>query len=233
MPHLDRLLYVDDSGHSASGLAVYGWVEFAPDRWAGVLKQWLDTRKMLWREFRIPVVKELHTTDYVNGRGRISTKVPDRHVHNGVEYWKDFGREVAVECLDTLRCAEGLSVGSVFRRAEPHDIAATKQQLYADLINQLERELVRTDSLALVFMDGDGSDTSYRSTHRGLPLSARRVVEDAVHLDSKMSQLVQMADLVAWSAYAAVERVPEMEFAWHWYENNLAERDPHRAPREI
>jgi hypothetical protein len=47
---LDRLIYIDDSGHPASGLVVYGWIEFSPDRWASVLKTWLETRKRLWRE---------------------------------------------------------------------------------------------------------------------------------------------------------------------------------------
>lgn len=233
MPNLDRLIYIDDSGHPSSGLVTYGWIELRPDRWAGVLKSWLDTRKRLWREFGIPVSRELHTTDYVNGRGRISKRIPERHIHNGVEYWKDFGREVAGECLETLRCSEGLSVGSVYRIGDPADFAATKQQLYASLVDRFERELAETDSLGLVFMDGDGSDTSYRSTHRGLPLGERRVIEDAVHLDSRSSQLVQMADLVAWSAYTAVEQAPRAEFAWEWYSRHLAERDPLRGPQEL
>lgn len=230
---LDRLIYIDDSGHPASGLVVYGWVEFRPDHWASVLKSWLDMRKRLWREFGIAVTRELHTTQYVNGRGRISKAVPDRHVHRGVEYWKDFGREVAAECLATLRSTEGLVVGAVWRRAEPADIAATRRATYAALVANLERELQAKRSLAMVFMDGDGSDASYRSTHRSLRLSDRRVIEDAIHLDSRSSQLTQMADLVAWSANAHVDRVPGNEFAWQWYSDYLAERDPHRAPREI
>lgn len=233
VPHLNRLIYVDDSGHPQSGLVTYGWIEFSPDRWADVLARWLDTRKRLWREFGVPVTQELHTTAYVNGRGRISKQIPDRHRHEGVEYWKDFGREVAGECLETLRCSEGLTVGSVYRQGKPEHFATTKQQLYASLIERFENELANSDSLALVFMDGDGTDTSYRSTHRGLPLKVRRVVEDAIHLDSRSSQLVQMADLVAWSAYVSVERHPPAEFAWDWYTDHLAERDPQRKPIEI
>lgn len=230
---LDRLIYVDDSGHPKSGLVVYGWIEFRPDRWSDVLRSWLDTRKRLWREFSIPVVTELHATAYVNGRGRISTQIPDRHVHNGVEYWKDFGREVAVECLETLRCTEGLTVGAVWRRSPPDQLARTRQETYAGLIQRFEQELAGSGSLAMVFMDGDGSDSSYRSTHRGLKLAARRVIEDAVHIDSRVSQLVQMADLVAWSANAHIDRHPGNEFAWEWYSTHLAERDPHRQPQEI
>jgi len=232
-PNLDRLIYVDDSGHSRTGLVVYGWVEFRPDRWSGVLRSWLDTRKRLWREFSIPVTRELHATEYVNGRGRISKRIPDRHVHNHVEHWKDFGREVAVECLETLRCTENLTVGAVWRRGAPEDIARTRQQAYSALIQRLEFELAGTDSLAMVFMDGDGTDSSYRSTHRNLKLADRRVVEDAIHIDSRASQLVQMADLVAWSANVHVDRHAGNEFAWEWYSHHLAERDPRRMPEEI
>lgn len=227
------MIYVDDSGHPPSGLVVYGWIEFPPDRWADVLRSWLDTRKRLWREFGIPVVEELHTTAYVNGRGRISKRIPDRHVYAGVEYWKDFGREVALECLQTLRSTEGLRVGAVWRRGDPQRLARIRQETYAALVTRFERELTQDESLALVFMDGDGSDTSYRSTHRALKLAERRVVEDAVHLDSRGSQLVQMADLVAWSANAHVDRHARNEFAWEWYSDRLSERDPARAPLEI
>lgn len=232
-PTLDRLIYVDDSGHPASGLVIYGWIEFSPDRWAGVLKTWLDTRKMLWREYSIPVVTELHTTEYVNGRARISKRLPDRHIHEGVEYWKDFGREVATNCLDTIRSTEGLTVGSVWRRGPAKQLARTKKEAYAALIARLEAELEESGSLAIVFMDGDGSDTAYRSTHRSLKLADRRVIEDAVHINSNSSQLVQMADLVAWSANSYVDHHKGNEFAWDWYSTYLAERDPARAPIEI
>ncbi len=227
------MIYVDDSGHPQSGLVVYGWIEFAPDRWSSALSSWLQTRKRLWREHKIPVTQELHTTEYVNGRGRISTKMPDRHVHEGVEYWKDFGREVAIECLQTLQSTEGLRLGAVYRRGDPEDIAQTRQQAYAALVDRFEAELNKSNSLALVFMDGDGSDTSYRSTHRTLELAQRRVIEDAIHLDSGSSQLVQMADLVAWSANAHVDKHSRNEFAWDWYEKYLSSRDPARLPREI
>lgn len=179
------------------------------------------------------MVQELHATAYVNGRGRISKRIPDRHVHNGVEFWKDFGREVAVECLETLRCTENLTVGAVWRRGAPGDITRTRQETYAALIQRLERELASSESLAMVFMDGDGSDSSYRSTHRSLKLTDRRVIEDAVHIDSRISQLVQMADLEAWSANAHVDRHQGNEFAWGWYATHLAERDPRREPEEI
>lgn len=232
-PPLDRLIYVDDSGRPQSGLVVYGWVEFAPDHWATALQAWLDTRKRLWRDFSIPVTQELHTTEYVNGRGRISRRLPAHHVHGGVEYWKDFGHQVAEECLATLRCTEGLGAGAVWRRGDPGDFNRTKKDTYTALIQQFESELAQTDSLALVFMDGDGSDTSFRATHRTLKLRERRVIEDAIHINSRDSQLVQMADLVAWSANAHIDRYEGNRFAWEWYATYLSERDHVRGPQEI
>lgn len=233
MPKLDRMIYIDDSGHPQSGLAVYGWIEFRPDQWATVLRSWLDMRKYLWRELRIPVTAELHTTSYVNGRGRISKRVPERHVHDGVDYWKDFGREVAQTCLQTLRSTEGLRVGAVFRRGEPRAIARTRHEVYAAMVGRFERELRESDSLGLVVMDGDGTDSAYRSTHRSLKLADRRIIEDAIHLDSRTSQLVQMADLVAWSAHVHVDRHAGNEFAWDWYTKHVSERDPNREPQPI
>jgi hypothetical protein len=67
---------------------------------------------------------------YVNGRGRISRRFPDRHRHGGVEFWKDFGREVAEECLETLRCTQGLRVGAVYRHGPPEEFARTRQHTY-------------------------------------------------------------------------------------------------------
>lgn len=124
-------------------------------------------------------------------------------------------------------------MGAVWRRGTPAELARTRRETYAALVARFESELRETDSLALLFMDGDGSDASYRSTHRSLRLSDRRVIEDAIHLDSKSSQLMQMADLVAWCANAHIERVRGNQFAWRWYEEYLSERDRWRSPRPI
>lgn len=107
------------------------------------------------------------------------------------------------------------------------------REAYAALVKRIEGELAESGELALLFMDGDGTDASYRSTHRSLRLAERRVIEDAIHLDSRSSQLMQMADLVAWSANAYLDRVDGNQFAWSWYETYLSERDRARVPQEI
>lgn len=230
---LRRLRYVDDSGVPSIGRAVYGWIEFHPARWASVLEAWLDTRTMLWTEYGIPVDKELHCTDYTGGRGRISHTVPDRHIRDGTPLWKDFGREVATTCLDAIRCIEGLTVGAVWRQGTRETNHATRAGTYHALIRELEDDLTADDSFALVFVDGDGSDPTYRNAHRDLNLRTRRVLEDAVHLDSRSSQLIQIADHVAWCANAHLDDHPKNAFARTWYDQYLAERDPNRTPRQL
>lgn len=230
---LDRLIYVDDSGKPQTGLAVYGWIEFAPHDWASVLGRWLDNRKMLAREFGIPVERELHMTEYARGRGRVSNRVPSRHIRDGVTLWQDFGREVAETCLETLRCTEGLRVGSVYRQAAPEDIHQTKVTLYKDLVGRFEADLAESGSLAMVFMDGDGSDATYRTAHRELKRTDRHVIEDPILTDSKDSQLMQMADHVAWCANAATHRHTGNAYAQEWYATYLAERDQRREPHAM
>ncbi|MFQ6486135.1 DUF3800 domain-containing protein [Brachybacterium epidermidis] len=230
---LDRLIYIDDSGHSASGLVVYGWVEFRPDQWHDVLGEWLAHRKRLWRLFRVPVPEELHMTEYALGRGRISESLPPEFVEDGRSLWKDFGRKVAIESLETLSSTAGLRVGSVYRQATRETWATARSDVYNRLIERFEDEMRESASLAMIFMDGDGSDTSYRDAHRKLPRRTRRVIEDPIYTDSKSSQIMQMADHVAWCANAAIAQVPTHEFSHDWYERYLATRDPHRRPLEL
>ena len=227
---LNRLHYLDDSGEPKTGLAVFGFVEVEPSSWVPIHESWLDLRRMLWREYGVPIYTELHTSHYVHGRGRISKHVPSRHVHNGEAYWKDFGRELATICLDHLRSAEGLIIRSYFRRGVPENLAETKRELYKSFLDAKESELLERREMGLVFVDGDGSDKSFRAVHRGRDSSKRMVIEDAIHLDSSDSHFIQMADIAAWTALAAIESNRRNEFAASWYETYLAERDPLRKP---
>lgn len=230
---LARLVYVDDSGRQRSGLIVYGWMQFTPSSWPVVLRRWLELRKQLYREYGIDVEKELHSTEYINGRGRVTTRPPDRHIHNGVTYWKDLGQEIARVLLTEISSLEGVTVGAVYRRHDPNPTVVDKVEVYRELVHQREEELAARAEYAMVFVDGNGSDPSYRTAHRGLKLDSRRILEDPIMTDSATSQLVQIADLIAWCAYVAIENHSSHAFASGWYDEFLAIRDPFRAPREL
>lgn len=231
---LDRLVYMDDSGDSASGLVVYGWIEFAPHDWPEVLGAWLEHRRRLWRNYGVPVQKELHMTEYVQGRGRISKKVPDRFMADtGYPLWKNLGRAVALESLETLSSICGLKVGAVYRQATRATGAQARGEVYSTIISKLDAELSETNSLGMVFMDGDGSDTAYRDVHRTLLRGARSVIEDPIYTDSKASQFMQMADHVAWCATASILKIGKQAFAHDWYADYLSPRDPARGPQAV
>lgn len=231
---LSRLVYVDDSGDPRTGLVVYGWVEFAPDAWHEVLGAWLDHRRYLWTHYGVPVQEELHMTSYALGRGRISKRFPERlRSSSGAEMWKDLGGEVALKCLETMSSIGGLKVGAVFRQATHATFAQARADLYARLVDRFDVELNATGSLGMVFMDGDGSDTTYRDVHRRLSRGTRSVIEDPIYTDSRTSQLMQMADHVAWCANASIAQVPKHSFAHEWYRDYLSPRDPERAPRPL
>lgn len=231
---LNRLIYMDDSGDPKTGLAVFGWIEIAPWDWADALGAWLTHRKRIDQKYSVPVSKELHMTEFVLGRGRIAKQIPTEFVSKeGRDLWKEFGAHVAVEGLNTIGSCQGLKVGSIFRYGLPHQLHTTKHSLYADWLAELEADLASKNELALVFMDGDGTEKAFRRAHRALSRQSRHVIEDPIFLDSKASQLVQMADHVAWTANSTLMRVPKHKFAHHWYSQHLAQRDPYRQPREI
>jgi hypothetical protein len=76
-----------------------------------------------------------------------------------------------------------------------------KAQMYAEFALYVEKRLAVDGELGWILMDGNGTDTTYAAAHRALKLADRRVIEDPLFQGSHLSQMVQMADLVAWTAY--------------------------------
>jgi hypothetical protein len=76
-----------------------------------------------------------------------------------------------------------------------------KAQMYAEFVLYVEKRLAVDGELGWILMDGNGTDTTYAAAHRALKLADRRVIEDPLFQGSHLSQMVQMADLVAWTAY--------------------------------
>lgn len=115
--------------------------------------------------------------------------------------------------LSTLR------VGAVYGRTSGRrgDYRDERMRVYAELVRLLADRLLDEGERALVVMDGDGSDTGYVTAHRALRLSRRRVLEDPMFQHFDRSQWLQMADMVAYSAYQEVLAHPSKSFAHDWY----------------
>ena len=209
-----RLFYVDDSGTVDTGWIVYSWVECATTGWNTCLRAWLDFRKDLFAKHGIPVSYELHATKFAAGRGN-----PSRNTT-----WNQQKANRGPVLEDALRaindCAH-LHVGTVFRRTATTGSAYNRERgdLYRDLVGVLDQRLGAAGEAGMIVMDGRAVD-SYYDAHRGLTLAARNILEDPIFVDSHRSQWVQMADIVAWSAYQHLSKTTG-HFAKNWYTHVL------------
>lgn len=222
---LFRLHYVDDSGSPNTGYVLYSWIQMTPDLWNGCLRHWLDYRKELFAHFQIPVAVELHTTKFIGRRDRPST---NPKVNRSVADM----REVLRLGLETIGTCPGLQVGTVWTNTNHTGSAynIAKGALYANFITKLEDRLAAAGEYGQVFMDGDGSDPSYRQAHRTLKLGSRRIIEDPLFQGSHLSQLVQMADMAAWTAYQSILKHPAKRFCHTWYDQYLGGSDINGGP---
>ena len=105
--------------------------------------------------------------------------------------------------------------------------------MYQSIIERWNVEHRAADTYALISMDGDGTDPTYFDAHRGLALDDRHIIEDPMFHDSRRSQLVQMADLIAYLAFVHLNRHQGNQFGWHWYDTYLAPSSLNAAPEQI
>lgn len=207
-----HLVYVDDSGDSKNGTTMTALL-VEDKHWNGVLDCWLQGRREIHREFRVPKTQEIHANNLYKGRSKYCDSEEANRAFN-LDKRAATGRIM----LSWLSKADGLTIATI---ATPHKQSPLA---YAAFVEWLDDWANRNETTAMIFYDGkqgydhddDGRspdeirsqwDTAfrasapYRNTHRSLELETRRVIEDVVMLDSKYNQLIQAADLVAYGAY--------------------------------
>jgi len=221
-----RVFYVDDSGVDNQGWVIFGWIEFPLDDWSAVLGHRLSWRKDLNRNLKIPASYHLHTAEFLGNRGEPPSLDADWNAGS-----KKFIRRkriaVLEQALRNVRTCPALGLGVVHRHttARGKAFALEKQEVYAKLVQHLDARLAVENETGLLILDGDGSDAGFTQGHRTLPLQTRNLVEDPLYQRSHSSQLIQMADLVAFSGYQSLLRHEEKHFAWNWYSDHLQPRD--------
>ncbi|GAA1898134.1 DUF3800 domain-containing protein [Streptantibioticus ferralitis] len=220
-----RIFYIDDSGAESTGYVVYGWAEVDIAQWSKALRRWLDFRKRLYTDAGIPADYELHATQFIPGRGEPSgNRAWDRRKKNRAQ--------VAQNALATIAAMPGTFAGAVYRHTPKRGRAyhGERAAVYEALLADLDARLGATGDHGVIVMDGDGSDPTYQREHRKLKLATRHIVEDPWFLGSNTSQPVQAADLLAYTAYQAVQRHEGKRFMWDWWARLLPAADP---PRKI
>lgn len=206
------MFYVDDSGAEPTGFVVFAWVEVDARAWRHGLGRWLDWRESLWERHRVGKTYEIHSTSFVNGRGRPSAD----------DEWnasKAARRAAFDDAFAGLAASPHLRVGCVYSHttARRRDYRAEKMRVYGRLVALLDERLAHEGELGLVVMDGDGTDDGYVAAHRALRLSRRHVIEDPMFQHSSGSHWLQIADMLAYAGYHEVLREPTRSFAHDWY----------------
>nr|WP_249776835.1 DUF3800 domain-containing protein [Leifsonia sp. C5G2] len=206
------MCYVDDSGDSRYGVTLTGLlVEDA--RWAEVLNAWLEGRRRIHREFGVPKTAELHAATLYKGRGQYC-ETSAQNARFGTAKRAATGRIM----LSTL------SKNATFDVFRVGVTDVSKPISYARFVAWLEDWAERADSQLMVMYDGQQGlgrpgeqlgpprdrelwetairdATPYREVHRSLDIGQRRIIEDVMMQDSRYSQLIQAADLIAYGAY--------------------------------
>ena len=204
------MIYLDDSGAESTGWVVYGFVEVLVSDWAQALADWLDWRDRLHLKTGIPRRWELHLTKFPNGRGRPTETEWDKVERNR---W-----EVVDDCAGELSRMHRLQFGAVYSTTSARGKAYQKERerTYSALVKMIDDRLTKSGELAIIVMDGAASD-GYVRAHRDLRLSTRSIIEDPSFHDSRRNQWVQIADVVAYSAYHFLLQNPSASHTWKWY----------------
>lgn len=206
-----HLCYVDDSGDPSRGKLLTALLIRDVD-WSQVLAAWLTGRDELHRLFGVPKRRELHANKLFKGRGQFCDSTEQEAAFTGSS--RATATRIALSHLSKRSSLELVTVGAAER--SPH-------VMYARFIAWLEDWAALRDTRVMIFYDGQhGLDETgtldarerhelweralrasgpYRDVHRSLELSTRRIVEDVVMQDSRYSQLIQAADLIAYGAY--------------------------------
>ncbi|MEV7305844.1 DUF3800 domain-containing protein [Streptomyces microflavus] len=205
----DSVYYLDDSGNrdiSLFGFFRVPWVEgpsVADAQWSAFLE------KLKFNpDFSYTPGYPLHAVDLLGGRGRLL------HPEGGPPPGLQRKREVAgivLQGLETLAQVPELTVGSVYRRG------ATREALYADLVEMINNWHAEAGSSCRFVVDGNGTERALRDAHRRLPSDRRHVLGDPELFPARGTPLLQAADFVAHAAYQFLVRYPARAFMWDWY----------------
>ena len=222
-----RLFYIEDSGTVDTGWIVYSWIECSYTNWNAGLRSWLTFRKNLFTKNAIPVSYELHATKFARGEGNPSADTQWNRQ-------KRYRGPVMQDALQAIGSCAHLHVGTVARltSAKGPAYAQERGDLYRSLVHLLDQRLGAAGETGLLVMDGRAVD-AYYDAHRSLPLDTRNILEDPFFVEAHRSQWVQMADLVAWTAYQHLSKQSTKHFARNWYSTHLLSCDIYGGPQHL
>lgn len=196
-PSLDgktHLIYIDES--MQGNHIVIAALAIPVSTWNDCLDHLISLRRKLRNEYGVFISKELHTSEFLGGRGRYSKR---RHT-------KEERAAIYKLTLKELSKLPEMKLFTVHCDHKKLDWG------FERLVNRLQRN-VASENGSFVIVADKGFEWVYTaqsrkmrrynpipsrySGYRSLPL--KRLIEDPFHLDSKRSYFIQAADAVAYS----------------------------------
>lgn len=77
--------------------------------------------------------------------------------------------------------------------------------------------LAKVQGIMIIDGDGDGPCRFYSRLYTSLNLSGRQLIAGPFFQPSDVSEWIQIADIVAYTAFQSVIKRPGKEFCWSWY----------------
>ncbi|MCZ7414871.1 MULTISPECIES: DUF3800 domain-containing protein [unclassified Streptomyces] len=207
-PPPSRVYYIDDSGTPGDGMVFYSAIGVPCDQTAAIEGNWREHRRSWEVEHGVPADYELHANKLIPGRGRPGGRNLPR-----IERWL-----LAQAALDVIGAASALDVITVYAH-EPGAWREARERAFGGALRAIDRRLARSGEYGHVVVDGDGTDAFYAATWQSL--SPPRLPIPLTQESSASSDWLQMADLVAYTAFQAVARRPARQHMWGWYTRYL------------
>jgi uncharacterized protein DUF3800 len=218
LPQRSYIVYVDDSGNEKIG-SLWTGLAIPLDLWTEYLKRWLGFRRVLYNRHSIPASFELHAQAWL-------AIEPEKHIEDASQ--RELVKVGSDEVVGLLRRGreqrrtrsqmfeKGLKTIGTFTEARIFTVFKEgrkgKVELYSELLCFLEEFLSVENAHATVMVDG-GHDSGghLHRCHRALEIRSRRIVEDAGMRRSHESQLLQMADWCAHSAFQSIQERADLD----------------------
>lgn len=193
-----HICYIDDSGDDH--IRVFSALAVPVDSWSVALNQFHAYRRKLKQREGIYVRVEFHATEFVSGRGKISTSIVPKGARCRI-------------FEETLSEIAGLPGVHLFNAAAPkHE----ETKIFERMLNRINRTMQAWDSKCILVSD-EGKDYTgllrKMRVHNPIPsqfqiwpdgspnknITLDRIIEDLFFRDSKRSYFIQMADFCAYA----------------------------------
>lgn len=193
-----RLIYIDDSKDQST--SCFSALSIADRDWNPAFDDIKSFRRSLKTSDGILLRKELHATDFVAGRGRISDRIVTKYRRS----------QIFAEALGFVARLPGIQIFNACVKKSDEDRA------FEWLLNRINTNLSKSGEFGIIFCD-EGKDYTkllrkmrvYNPIPSGFGrwpggqssrnIAIDRILEDIVYKDSASSYFIQLADFCAFA----------------------------------